>query len=108
MEKIDTQALALLVDRCFDLSMDGRLSRSQRSRFLILAKRLRGSLLNLISARFEEDAKGLAEANAELVAIGERLGEEGAKLQKVADTLVQLGKLVGSLDRLLGVAASFL
>jgi hypothetical protein len=106
--KVDIQTLALVVERCFDLSMDDRLRPAQRSRFLILAKRLRGSLLNLISARFEEDTQGLLAANEGLEDLSERLRDKAGELAQVSRTLADLGKLVGSLDRLLGAAASFL
>ena len=63
-EKVDSVTLTEVIDRCLDYSMDGRFTQTQRTKFLALAKRLRGSLLNLLSARFDEGTEGLAEANA--------------------------------------------
>jgi hypothetical protein len=107
-EKIDAVTLTEIIDRCLDYSMDGRFTQSQRSRFLALAKRLRGSLLNLLSARFEAGTKGLQDANESLATINKSLKNTADTLAKAAETLADLTKLVGALDKLLGVAGRFL
>lgn len=107
-EKVDSVTLTAVIDRCLDYSMDGRFTQAQRSEFLTLAKRLRGSLLNLLSARFDEGTQALKEANADLTAINTQLRKEAETLAKTAQTLADLAKLVGALDKLIGVAGSFL
>ncbi len=107
-EKVDAVTLTAVIDQCLDNSMDGRFPQSARSEFLILAKRLRGSLLNLLSARFDEGTDTLAEANAELGRINKQLKKKADTLAKAADTLEDIAGLAGSLDKLIGVARNFL
>lgn len=107
-DRVDSVTLTEIIDRCLDFSMDGRFTQSQRSKFLALAKRLRGSLLNLLSARFEEGTEALEQANADLTKINTRLKKETETLAKAAQMLADLAKLVSSLDKLLTVAGSFL
>ena len=106
--KCDVTALTEVVDRCFDLSMDNRLTEAQCTKYFVLGKRLRGSLLNLISARFEEGTAELEEANEELADVNAALKKDAEAIKNVADTVKSLGTLVGSLDKLLGVAGSFI
>jgi hypothetical protein len=107
-EKVDSVTLTAVIDRCLDASMDGRFTQAQRGKFLTIAKRLRGSLLNLLSARFTADTPGLQEANDDLQAVNQRLKKEADTLAKAAQTLADLTRLVGALDKLLGVAGKFL
>ena len=106
--KCDVKALTEIVDRCFDLAMDNRLTEAQCTKYLVLGKKLRGSLLNLISARFEEGTAELEEANEELADVNAALKNDAEAIKNVADTVKSLGTLVGSLDKLLGVAESFI
>jgi hypothetical protein len=107
-DKVDAVALTEVIDRCLDLSMDGRLSPAQRRKFLVVAKRLRGSLVNLLSARFEKRTEALRQANDELTAINKALKKEAETLARTAQAIAHLTKLAGSLDKLVGVAARFL
>lgn len=107
-EKVDSITLTAVIDRSLDASLDGRFSTTQRARFRALAKRLRGSLLNLLSARFKKDTAGLQEANDDLQAVNQRLKKDADDLKQTAQTLADLTRLVGSLDKLLGVAGQFL
>ena len=108
LEKIDTMALASLVECCYDLSMDGRLDHSQRHAALTLAKRLRGSLLPLVGP-FRGRHAGLSDANGRLRAVTARLQAEEERLDQIAgDPAPTLPGSRGSLDRLLGGAAEFL
>jgi hypothetical protein len=107
-DRVDSVTLTEVIDRCLDYSMDGRFTQERRSEFLALAKRLRGSLLNLLSARFNAGTPGLQQANADLTTINTRLKAEAETLAKAAQVLADLAKLVASLDKLLSVAGSFL
>lgn len=106
--KVDSVTLTEVIDRSLDYSMDGRFTQTQRTTFLAVAKRLRGSLLNLLSARFQEGTAVLEQANDDLAAVNQGLRKEADTLAKAAQTLADLGKLVGSLDKLIGVAGQFL
>ena len=106
--KVDAVTLTEVIDRCLDYSMDARFTQAQRTKFLANAKRLRGSLLNLLSARFDEDTAGLEQANDDLAAVNKRLKKEADTLDKAAQTLADLTKLVGALDKLIGAAGLFL
>jgi hypothetical protein len=108
MEKVDAVTLTEVIDRCLDYSMDLRFTQAQRTKFLALAKRLRGSLLNLLSARFDEGTAALKEANSQLATINAGLKKSAETLANAAETLSNLTKLVGALDKLIGIATSFL
>lgn len=107
-EKLDSTTLTDVIERCLDYSMDGRFTQAQRTRFLVIAKRLRGSLLNLLSARFDEDTAELQQANDDLEALSKGLKKTTETIEKAAETLGDLTKLVGALDKLIGLAPKFL
>jgi hypothetical protein len=104
--KCDAVRLAQIVDRCFDYAMDARLSQARRTKFLVAGKRLRGALLNLISARFNDTA-ALAAANARLDAVNTRLARQKDVIEHSAAVLKDLGTLTGALDKLLATAVLF-
>jgi len=99
--KCDVVRLAQIVDRCFDYAMDARLSQARRTKFLVSGKRLRGSLLNIISARFNDTA-ALAAANARLDAINMRRRIRMVELAR--DVLG--GSFLGTKVAVLGAATS--
>jgi hypothetical protein len=105
--KVDTTTLTQLIDACFNLSMDGRLDQQQRSDFLAMGKRLRGSLLNLLSATFDEGTPAVLSANAEISRINNGLKAQAERLNQIAQTVKDIGSLVASLDKLIGIAVSF-
>jgi hypothetical protein len=104
--KCDAPRLAQIVERCFDYAMDGRLSPARRTKFLVAGKRLRGSLLNLIAARFN-DTEALRAANAGLEAVNAQLGRQKDVLERTSQAIRNLGTLISALDRLLGTATRF-
>ena len=108
MLKVDTATLTDIVNQCFDFSMDGRFSQAQRTIFLADGKRLRGLLMNLLSAQFDEGNQRVLDANDQLSKVNARLADSAAALANVAQTLGDVATLVGNLDKLLNVAASFL
>jgi hypothetical protein len=107
-DKVDSVTLTAVIDQCLENSMDGRFTQAQRTEFLTLAKRLRGSLLNLLSARFGKDTKALNDTNGALADVNTELKNAAASLAKAAQMLKDLNALVGSLDKLIGVAGMFL
>jgi geranylgeranyl pyrophosphate synthase len=108
MMKVDTTTLSDSVTQCFDNATDGRFSTSERAAFLTEGKRLRGLLLNLLSAQFNNGTQQVVDANAELKAVNTELKAAAANIAKTASTLNNVAHLVGTLDGLLGVAVSFI
>ncbi|BBO16596.1 conserved hypothetical protein [Candidatus Brocadia pituitae] len=105
--KITNTELAQLVERCFDLSMDARLNINERKDFLAIGKRLRGSLLNLLSAQFKDNTQAVIDANNQLKVLNAKLQDTISVLQNIAQVITQLGSLVKILDDLLKTASSF-
>jgi len=108
MMRVDTTTLADAITQCFDNATDGRFSTLQRAAFLTEGKRLRGLLLNLLSAQFNNGTQQVLDANAELKAVNTELKAAAASIAKTASTLNNVAHLVGTLDGLLGVAVSFI
>lgn len=105
--QIDTQALTEVVNTCFMLSMDGRLQQSDRNDFLVLGKRLRGTLVNLLSALFDDQSQQFISATQELQAVNKDLKATAANLANIAATVNHVAQLIGTLDSLLGIATMF-
>ena len=108
MLKVDTSSLTDVINQCFDYSMDGRFDLNQQSAFLAEGKRLRGLLLNLLSAQFDDRTQAVVDANKQLDAVNTSLLNSTAVLAKTAQTLNDIANLVGNLDKLLNVATSFI
>jgi len=105
--KIDNQTLTAIIMCCFDLASDDRVPEDWRPQFLAMGKRLRGLLLNLITADFEADTPKFKEASQRLREVNTLLRQEAQVLNDIANAIEQIGKLVGILDELLGVAIKF-
>lgn len=105
--KTDNAALTQMIDRCFDLSMDGRLKPEQRKEFLALGKRLRGSLLNLLTAEFGDATQAVTDANNGIKELNSSLSTITQELASVSQVIAQVGQLVSLLDELLKVASKF-
>ena len=105
--KISNSELADIVELCFDLSMDLRLDPDERKEFLYLGKKLRGCLVNLISAQFEEDTQELLDANSQIKYLNNQLKENLKELEQIATLVTQIGQLAGILDGLLKIAVAF-
>jgi len=107
MMQVDTQSLTDLITSCFNLSMDGRLKLDQQKEFNAQGKRLRGSLLNLLSARFNDRTQEVTDANTQLAAVNATVQQVSQRLANVAAALQDVADLVGVLDDLLKLAATF-
>jgi hypothetical protein len=108
MIKVDTKTLTDIINKCFDNAGDGRFSEDQQAAFLADGKRLRGLLLNLLSAQFDDGTQAVVDANKQLVTVNTVLANSAATLANIAQTLNSIATLVGNLDKLLNVAANFL
>jgi hypothetical protein len=103
---VDTNTLTEVITRCFDNSMDDRFSESEKLKFLTTGKKLRGYLMNLLTARFDEAVPMLVEANGNLKDINAQLKKKTETIENAAARLQSLNKLVKSLDKLLGAAGA--
>lgn len=108
MIKVDTTTLSNIINQCFGYATDGRFSSGQQTAFLADGKRLRGLLLNLLSARFDDGTQPVLDANKQLAVVNTQLSNAATALANAAQTLNSVAGLVGNLDKLLNVAASFL
>ena len=107
MIRVDTTTLADLINRCFAFATDARLAQNVQAAFLADGKRLRGLLLNLLSAQFDDGTQAVLEANQEITNVNAQLSDSVAALANVAASLAAVASIVGSLDKLLGVASAF-
>jgi hypothetical protein len=104
---VDTVTLTTIINRCFSYAIDARVAPPDQSTFLVEGKRLRGQLLNLLSAQFDAGSAQLAAANKNLTAINAALAQSATALADTALTLQNIASLVSSLDKLLSIATSF-
>ena len=107
MARLENQKLTQIIELCFDLSMDGSLTKEQRRDYLVLGKRLRGSLMNLLSQQFDEAAPEFIAANKALQETSDQLAKTQTSLEDAAKALARVGELAGKLDDVLKVAEKF-
>jgi|1185.fasta_scaffold402019_2 hypothetical protein len=105
MKRVDTTELADVIARCFELSMDGRLSRPQRSALLAAGKRLRGDLVTLLTSQFDDGTAEVDAANADLASVNQSLEASAADLDKLDGTLQQIRDAVAKIDELIPLIA---
>lgn len=105
MKRVDTARMAELIARCFDLSMDGRLKQRQRSALLAAGKRLRGDLVTLLAAQFDDATPGVDAANQDLARVNDALQASAADLGKLGQVLQKLTRLVAQIDKLIPAIA---
>lgn len=105
--KIDNQTLTAIIMSCFDLASDDRVPEDWRPQFLAMGTCLRDLLVDLITADFEADTPKIKEASQKLRDVNALLRQEAQVLNDIANAIEQIGKLVGILDELLGLAIKF-
>lgn len=106
-DRIDTPTLTAIIDACFDLSMNGDVAPAQQDAFLAAGKRLRGYLVNLVSARFQARTAELVAANAAIADVDRTLRAELQKVRDAADAVKKVAELVAKLDEALVAASKF-
>jgi hypothetical protein len=104
---VDTTTLTTIINQCFAYSMNLQFSVQDRNGFLVEGKRLRGQLLNLLSAQFDAASPQLAAANESLSTVNASLAQSATVLANTAQTLNNIASLVSTLDNLLSIATSF-
>ena len=107
MATLDTATLSTIVNQCFANSTNSQFSSQDRNNFLVEGKRLRGQLLNLLSAQFNAGTPALTAANNALAKVNGDLSNNATVLANTAQTLNDISSLVSNLDKLLPLAASF-
>ena len=105
--KLKCVELTKTIMECFDNSMDNRFTFEERKDFLVQGKKLRGSLINLLSADFSEGTIEVHDANRVINEINVRLKERNLLLNNVAAITGDIAKLVSILDDLLKLAAGY-
>jgi len=100
--------LADVINQCFKCATDRRFSEQQQTSFLADGKRLRGLLLNLLSAQFDDGTQAVVDANNQLETLNQRLSNSAHALANTAKRIQEVADLVGNLDKLLNIAVSFL
>jgi geranylgeranyl pyrophosphate synthase len=105
--RIDTETLVAIINQCFDFAMDGRLKPRERKEFLVAGKRLRGTLVNMLTATFDESAEQFQDASKTIQAVNRDLKATKADIERAATTMANLATLAQVLDDLLKIASSF-
>ncbi len=105
--KINNVELTQVTDRCFDLSMDAQVPLAEQREFLVIGKRYRGSLLNLLTAQFADGTQAVIDANTKIIGLNQSLRNTTQVLNNARQVIDQLGQLVSILDGLLRIASTF-
>ena len=104
---VDTTTLTSLISTLVDDSMDGRIPEDVQNQCMVLAKRLRGTLVNLLSARFNEGTAEVVKANNDLATVNSQIQKGIDETNSFAQALAKATALVGQLDGLLSLAVKF-
>ena len=107
LSSIDTSTLSSMISTLVDYSMDGRVPEALQPQCMVLAKRLRGTLVNLLSARFNAGTPAVDQANSELRNVNTQVLASINQLGSLSETLANVTNLVGQLDSLLSIAVKF-
>lgn len=103
----DNVKLVELIQGCFRLAMSAAVPMDQRRELNALGKRLRGALVNLLTASFDAASPELGEANAALAAADGAVVTAITDLSEVAAAIRDVTEVVGLLDNLIVKAISF-
>ena len=107
MMTVDTTTLTSLINQCFANAGDDQFSLQDRINFLADGKRLRGQLVNLISAQFRYGTQAVTDANNQLQTVNNELSDDAASLANTANQLNEIANLISNLDALLNIVAKF-
>lgn len=105
--KVETVLLTKLIEACLRLSMDSAIASAQRKELLALGKRLRGALMNLLTAEFRKGTPAVEAANKSIRSLNRTLSRKSSELSNIAGTISEIAGLVGVLDDLLTLALKF-
>ncbi len=108
MLQLDSATLTKVINCCFTLSATAGLAEAEKRTFLVAGKQLRGSLVNLLSAQFDDGTQAVLDANGELSKVNAEADELIQGLGKASELVKKVTDLAGKLDKLLPLAARFL
>ena len=101
--------LSTIVIRLFQLAGDTRIKpKSKRDRIFLTAHKLRGYMLGLATRQFEENTETYADAMRKIKAVNKGLKQAQDDINKIVETIKDLGKLVASVEKLVMAIASAL
>ena len=100
----DTQTLTRIIERGFELSMNGSLPPEVRAEYLAHGKRLREQLVRLLGARFDAEAAEFKKATATMHETHHALAQAADDLNEVLQVVGRLGELASDLEQALEVA----
>ncbi len=98
-------ALKRLIERCFALSMDGRLPPALRYAFLQKGKQLRSAFRKLAARQFNRNTTAYLAANSEIAEITRKLTGAARLLKEETAVVEQIGRLAAVLDDLAKAAS---
>lgn len=105
---LDAELLTRLILLCFKLSQKPGISDNQSRNLIVLGKKLRGILLNILTAKFDASTQLFIDSTNELKETNKALKEALDDLKKTADAIKKATGVLKLLDKLLGIAVGFL
>lgn len=105
---VDTAALANLIGALLDLSTTSGIPTKTQDEAAVTARRLRGNLVSILSARFDEGTAALLRVNKRIADLNKGLAQDKVTLGSYAKLVQKASKLVSGLDKLMARAAKFL
>jgi hypothetical protein len=104
-KEVDTQELADLVSRLYDLAGRSDVAPEARSALLEAAHALRGELVTLVSQTLARDGAAIERTMQAIDAVHTDLARAEADVQAVTNVVGSVSRLTRSLDELVQVAA---
>lgn len=105
---VDTAQLTTIINALLDLSTTSGIRADIKDEAAVAARRLRGSLVAILSARFDEGTDALTKVNKTITDLNAGLAADGVTLDGYAKLVDKATKLVAGLDKLMGLASKFL
>lgn len=104
--KVDVAKLVHCIEQCFDLAGTEGVSPADQDKFSQLGSDLRDRMVQLLGQDFSSDLNAeVMKANVDLQHVNQKLARTIQDLTDFADTIGQVGKLIGSLDGLITAIA---
>jgi hypothetical protein len=104
----DNKTLLDNVERALQLAVDPDLTKAQRKQYRAQGMELRARLVTLLSLEFADGTQQVRDANGKIKEVNALLKQKLKDLQGVAKTVKALGDLVGVVDDLLKLSATFI
>lgn len=105
---LDSAALASLIGALLDLSTTSGIPTATKDEAAVAARRLRGNLVAILSARFDEGTASLLRVNKRIADLNKGLAQDKVTLDSYAKLVQKASKLVSGLDKLMAQAVKFL